>query len=405
MASGLPNPYRTSQVLSSFNDPTQSVGVARPNAFPTPKGGWPDLTGLHELQSSRQSALSHRSIEAALRAYRSGLPKNVQDRVDVAAPRLNDLWVEGPSGEAYLMDKLLPQENTKMYERLRETPYTIWAIQTNHRHWVTVIMGKALDTREDMATKWTWIRQLAVVDPLRDAGAAGRLRMIHRRLRILLETGGQFHFDQGYECTVWAPNQPEVNSDGPMCYWVGKSMMNRLLELYERNLWVHESMWNDLSGWFNEAHQRAEMIGWNAWEGLKRIDYNGRVSLELVNKVGVDDGRGNKIWHDISDRMRPSSNEPESEPVPRPNFWDLPDQQTDQHSTSVQELEEIVLKAMPHKYKVAPTWSPKDYISHETQTRPDNRGAVWPRRTRNRNPWLRLASYGRTPLGTSRNAT
>ncbi|KAJ2987029.1 hypothetical protein NUW58_g4733 [Xylaria curta] len=121
--------------------PVEHVDFASRVAEP-PKG-WPDIRGLHSLNSTRDAWLVGDAIEVSITGYWRGLPESLQQRIGLGIPGLNPkFWHMGPSSdEAVFRAIAIPARRALNKER--ETEYSIFPICTNGNHWVLVVLHKS----------------------------------------------------------------------------------------------------------------------------------------------------------------------------------------------------------------------------------------------------------------------
>lgn len=77
------------------------------------------------------------------------------------------------------------------------------------------------------------------------------------------------------ERIMWVPWQQDGWSCGLRMFWTARNMMDRIQETMDRNGY-DEQIWGSLPGWFNPDQVRWEMIGLNAHEAVKEMNYRGR---------------------------------------------------------------------------------------------------------------------------------
>ncbi|GAP86695.2 hypothetical protein SAMD00023353_2000320 [Rosellinia necatrix] len=319
-------PFRMSQNLCSPSCPIDHI--IDPGAHITqPVGSWPDIRGLNSLNYSRDIWLAGDAIEVSIATYCSGLPKSLYDRIGLGTPGLHPkVWHQGPAGKDALFEAAA-RPPRRVVRRLKETEYSIFPLCTDGNHWVLVVIHKEERPSPEGdggggggggGTEWSHVAQIAVLDPYRQAS---RLRMVYQRLAFWLQRAGGFTISANFRRTVWLPLQKDDASCGPRAYWNAKQILDRLLELHEGGAPYDPSLWDDLSGWFNEPFVRAEMIGRCAAAAVRAMNYRARVSVECVDRVRRRDRRGAE-WEDAGRVMAPPAAdahaEPESRPRPRP---------------------------------------------------------------------------------------
>ncbi|KAI8631597.1 hypothetical protein F5Y19DRAFT_463300 [Xylariaceae sp. FL1651] len=395
--------YRTGQNVCSVTCPVEHIDLPG-RRIKKPLMGWPDIRGLNSLQLARDEWLNYGAIEVAIRAYHSGLPKILQDRIDIQAPEYDSLFAGGKTG-AEALRTILSLKNTRLYNRFKRSEYSIWPINTNGNHWVTVVLHKQQrPTKQDKKKmEWSHITQMAIIDPFR---SAPNQRMVNAQMRRFLENDGNFTFAPGYERTVWGPLQRDTTSCGPRSYWCAKQIMDRLLELHEDGIDYDESIWNDLSGWFNEDFIRGEMIGRNAWDGVRAMDYNARLAIEIVNQVKK---YGTHRSRNAGEAMKPWTNSNNKKPEKRPwsaslpsGPWSGPRAVSSTHlpdTIVIDDDDSPATKNMwhspaltPNKHRIVPSLSANTHeiivIEDGDPASTKTKGPVWPSAARGPNPFI-----------------
>ncbi|KAI1298092.1 hypothetical protein F5Y03DRAFT_386787 [Xylaria venustula] len=310
--------YRTGQSLCSSACPIDHIDVPG-DKIKEPEGSWPELRGLHSLNYSRIKWLTGDAIEVSIATYVRGLPKGLQDKIGLGIPGIHpNVWHWGTTGEEQLFMVIENNRSRRALNLMKETPFSIFPICTNSDHWVLVLMCKTTPPRVDKKdetekVEYSHVTHVAVLDPFRyDA----RVNMVQDRLRRWLTEAGNFTYAVGHQREMWVPLQEDATSCGPRAYWNAKQLINRLLTFYEAGIDFAEALFNDLSGWFNEHFVRGEMMGRCAWDAVRAMDYNARISVECVSQVRQPERRGAK-WRSADKLMRPadiSNLQPEKRP-------------------------------------------------------------------------------------------
>jgi len=325
--------FFTGQVICSPTCPIEHIDIPG-DRIKAPEEGWPDISGLNNLQASNTQWLSDSAIEAAVREYHSGLAPDVQSWIDVTLPLINsEVFFPGQQGEDALV-KFIYRRRDRMYRAMKQKEYSIFPVNTQGNHWVTVVLHKELSADTDAKGKgkgknkktYSRIGQMAVIDPFRDDG---RIALVTSRMESILRGAAGFQFSENFSRTIWCPHQPDGTSCGPRSYWCAKQLMDRIQGFYESGYFYNERFWGDLSGWFNEDFVRGEMIGRTAWAGVKAMGYNARLAIECVNRVkNYGDRSPDPTWLSAATTMKPSNNHlayekrradkpPPEEPTPR----------------------------------------------------------------------------------------
>ncbi|KAI0394548.1 hypothetical protein F5Y17DRAFT_251142 [Xylariaceae sp. FL0594] len=319
--------FFTGQVLCSSTCPIEHIDIPGDddeNTIKEPERGWPDasLSALNNLQADKSEWLSDTAIEVAVREYHAGLAPAVQRRVDVQHKLIDaEVFVPGRRGEDAL-SKLVARKRDRLWRAMREAEYSIFPVNTRGNHWVTVVLHKELcqdntsagagagagseDTGAGKKQQhYGHVTGMAVVDPFRDSQ---RVALVTSRMESLLKRAAGFTFAEDYQRSIWSPHQPDISSCGPRSYWCAKQLLDRVQALYEAGRFYDETFWDHLSGWFDEAFVRGEMIGRAAWAGVKDMDYRARVAVECVNRVRrYGDRSVNPKWRSAAQTVKPTS--------------------------------------------------------------------------------------------------
>ncbi|KAF2967028.1 hypothetical protein GQX73_g6542 [Xylaria multiplex] len=268
--------YRTAQNLCSASCPIQHIDIPG-NTIKEPTGSWPEIRGLQSLNYSRDKWLNGHAIEVSTKAYCWGLPKSLQDKIGLTEPGVNpNIWLSGkPGRDALHMAIKTPAR--RALALIKKTEWSFLPVCSGGNHWVTVVLHKQKRLTDEKKDEWSHVAQMAILDPFREAS---RMRTIGDRMREWLEKAGAFTFGKDPVKVMWQPLQKDATSCGPRAYWNTKQLMDRLLEMHEAGVSYSNNFWRDLSGWFNEDFVRGEMIGRCAWDGVRQMDWNARVSIE-----------------------------------------------------------------------------------------------------------------------------
>ncbi|TGJ79257.1 hypothetical protein E0Z10_g9509 [Xylaria hypoxylon] len=311
--------YRTAQNVCSASCPIQHIAIPM-NQIKAPSNSWPDVRGLHSLNYSRDKWLAGDAIEVAIATYTRGLPQALQEKIGLGIPGVNPkVWHRGSAGNDAL-NMAIKTPARRGLARLRTTEYSILPVCTDSDHWVLVVLHKERrPTGPGNKIEWSHIAQVAVLDPYRDSA---RMRMVDERMQAWLKQAGKFTYSNNYRRVVWIPMQKDTTSCGPRAYWHAKQLLDRLLELHESGVDYSDYVWKDLSGWFNEDFVRGEMAGRCAWDGVRAMDYNARISIECVNRVKEYD-RPKGAWKKAGELMKPADFS-QMKPEKRPNPQNLP---------------------------------------------------------------------------------
>lgn len=317
-------PHRGARVLCSGSCPVHHVETAARPLKP-PADGWPELPGLHSLNATRTTWLTCTAIETSIEAYVRGFPKPLQDMIGLGELGLNPMiWCNsGPSAYDAGREKLeqaIATPGRRLVQRMKRREYDIFPVCSNNNHWVLVVLHKSQVASKDDPSKMEWSRvmQAAVLDPYRDDS---RIEFVLNTLRKWLVRAADFTFASDFRRNVWVPRQHDTNSCGPRSYWNAKQLLDRLLELHENGVNYDESLWSPLSGWFNESFVREEMTGRCASDLVRKMDYNARVAVEVVQQVKEYStsmaATENVVWMNAGDKMRPMDMTGQK-PEPRP---------------------------------------------------------------------------------------
>ncbi|KAI1398368.1 hypothetical protein F4819DRAFT_468730 [Hypoxylon fuscum] len=258
-----------------------------------PDGKWPSIDGLNKLQSARDAQAHDVSIDKALEAYHFSLPPQVRDMIHLGAAddrifRKNDVEYKRLMASSTSADQAV-------FDNFKSTEYTVWPVFYILRGVLVVIRkenpGKA-------ANGYTRIVQFAILDShgTRDK----RIETLEQKLRPLLTHFG-FTFADEARRTAWVPIQETGGSNASRVFWAARQMIDRILNMVVNGWDYYEGIWEDLSGWYNDDFVRWEMIGLNAYQCVREMDYRARIAVELVNDIRQDDG----TTVDAGDTMRP----------------------------------------------------------------------------------------------------
>ncbi|KAI1212134.1 uncharacterized protein F4807DRAFT_388536 [Annulohypoxylon truncatum] len=270
------------------------IGPNQANDIPEPSSEPPDIRGLNQLQANRETWLNGDAIEKSISSYHEALPRQTRKIIHIADTSIRGIFHRNDRD----FRRLLEGRNNRFYRGFMATEYTLWPCNYEDVHWELVVIHKG---RSDAnSEKWDQILQVAVIDHWKDDGARARNQMITTRLRQLFDAMG-FLIADGCERAVWTPWQKDSWSCGPRVFWSAKHMMDRIQESVAASRGYDEQLWAPLPGWFNADQVRWEMIGLNAYEAVKAMDYRARIGIELVARVL--DKTGN--LRDAGDVMRP----------------------------------------------------------------------------------------------------
>ncbi|RYP71654.1 hypothetical protein DL769_004648 [Monosporascus sp. CRB-8-3] len=272
---------------------------------------------MNKLQYSRREPVSAESMQISIAALHAALPEKLRDQILILVDHVAHTWLTGAQESERYFKKALG--NT--FEKFENQEYIVWPIlvdkDTSEDHWETAIIH--MTTGKD--NKRTHVSQIALIDPLKRHKPAQRSAMVLGRLTKILKYIAKFTIarDEDLWRDLWVPEQRFYNdkSDGPRAYQVCKTMMGRLLTVYETGIGYHEGLWDDLSGWFNEDDVRREMLGKHVWDAVENMGYNARPAVEAVSNVRRSP---NQDWENAGDLMRPMA--PIGEPLEpqRPDF-------------------------------------------------------------------------------------
>ncbi|KAI0111133.1 hypothetical protein GGR51DRAFT_66264 [Nemania sp. FL0031] len=319
--------YRSAQNLCSTSCPVEHIDILVEDLDP-PAKGWPDIRGLHSLNYSRDAWLTGDAIEVAIGEIVNGLPPALKSRIGVGVPGVDpQVFHSGDAGQEALQ-RAIAKPARRLFPTLKETEWSFLPICTNGNHWVLAVVHKQQDQSAPRPSQspsgkirnWTIVSEIVVVDPYR---GSPRVTMVRDRLRDWLEQAGGFTFRRQYDNTgktvVWTPFQRDVNSCGPRAYWAAKQLLDRLLFLHERGVNYDASLWNELSGWFNEDFVRGEMTGRCAFAAVRAMEYRARISVECVSRV--KDYRRPRFaeWQEAAASMRPPPDNSDQTPEQGPS--------------------------------------------------------------------------------------
>ncbi|KAI0018018.1 hypothetical protein F4780DRAFT_557118 [Xylariomycetidae sp. FL0641] len=290
--------------------------------LPTPLRDWPDLQGLHSLSFSRRQWANDVTLSMTLQAYRRGLPKALEDKIEAYAFPLEKCFNSDKEGQARFNQMQEPSYR-RIRREFRKYEYTIWALTLNNVHWVSAVIHKEQRLPSDSAKnakdkkdtgRFTHVAQIAILDPMKSAQS---IQLVQSRLKVILTSWMGCTLAEKSQREIWVPQQHDTVSCGPRAFWAAKQTMDRLLVLHEASQTYNESLWEPQSGWFDEDFVRWQMIGLCAWEIVRAMDYRARVAIELVHDVKVD--KANQST-DAGFHMRPPDHGPDSQNWPKPQI-------------------------------------------------------------------------------------
>ncbi|KAI0153045.1 hypothetical protein GGR57DRAFT_154312 [Xylariaceae sp. FL1272] len=345
--------------------PVEHIGFTQGLKLKRTKLGFPDLSGLHYLNYTRNGWLNRTAVEYALQGYYDGLPPEVQDMVDVQAPDISEIFAGGRTGAKALERILMSSKVAQMYVgSVKTKEYSIWPINVHLGHWVLVVLHKEQRRNpKEKKVEWSQIVQMAIIDPARNHSYH---RTVESQLRRLLERGLGCGFADGYERKVWTPFQHDKTSCGPRAYQAGKTIMDFIQELHEKGIGYNECLWSDHSGWFNEDFVRSEMMGRNAWRIVKDYNYNARIAVEIVHRVKPPvASKQDNAWVNAAIVMRPTDKtglKPETRPV----------------DTKEPEIADFYMEPNQHRVQARPQVKEIIQVAEEEPSQPDIKYPIWP---------------------------
>ncbi|KAI1260396.1 hypothetical protein F5Y18DRAFT_405838 [Xylariaceae sp. FL1019] len=351
--------------LCSESCPVEHLDLLHRKQLKRSRLGFPDLSGLHHLNYTRNSWLNRTAVGYALQGYYEGLPPEVQDMIDVQAPNISEIFAGGSRGADALEHILMGTERPyTLVGSVKTKEWSIWPINVHLGHWVLVVLRKEQRRNpKEHKMEWSQIVQMAIIDPARNHSYH---RTVESQLRRLLEKGVGCGFANGYERKVWTPFQHDKTSCGPRAYQAGKTIMNFIQELHEKGIGYHECIWSDHSGWFNEDFIRSEMMGRNAWRIVKDYKYQARIGVEIVHRVKPPGSKdSDKQWVNAATVMRPT-NKTGLKPEQRP--MDKEDPGT----------ADFYMEPNRHRVQARPQVQEIIQVEEEDPSRPEIKYPIWP---------------------------
>ncbi|KAI0130402.1 hypothetical protein BJ170DRAFT_620077 [Xylariales sp. AK1849] len=194
-----------------------------------------------------------------------------------------------------------------LVDKIRRRPWTVWPLVINKNHWILIVIKLQTQgpRQESIHNKWVEmpaeyhqnVEQVAIVDPMHSHQGPVVTAVWNRLVRFLIAGGLTFSRPEfGHPLRhVWVPPQRDGTSCGPRQYTVVRQFFQRLLVIYEADptsVPYHDSLWQPMSGYFDDVHIRLEMAGFNAAQAVVDSDYHNRVAVELISKY--TDGRNAK---------------------------------------------------------------------------------------------------------------
>ncbi|KAI2619846.1 hypothetical protein GGS26DRAFT_595249 [Hypomontagnella submonticulosa] len=304
--------FTPAQVLCNQTAPTGNTcpiqHILNPNEaeIPRPKDGWPDIRGLHVLQDHREKWANGSTIDACLNMLHDGLYGRLKNKIHIVAADIEDMFTE---------DRPQNFERALGWNRFKRlftrTEFTLWPINYGGYHWELCVIRKSNPDRTNDG--WKNITHFCLMDSWghkRDAANQRRNDFLTGRLKRFFASVG-FTVTENTLRDVQVPAQKDGWSCGLRTYWAARQMINRIQELDIGEYDNQEALWRPIRGYFNPDFVRFEMMGLNAFEAIKRMDYKARMAVELVATVKRRTEKG-EILVDAGDAMRPSA-EPEQD--------------------------------------------------------------------------------------------
>ncbi|KAI0886450.1 uncharacterized protein GGS22DRAFT_128898 [Annulohypoxylon maeteangense] len=370
------------------------IGPNRPEEIPQPPNDWPDIRGLSQLQASRETWLNGDAIELSMKSYHEDLPTQTRNIIHLVDTSIAGIFDRDERG----INNLLKGRYDRFFRRFTQTEYTIWPCNFNDIHWELAVIHKGRS--DPNSDKWDQILQVAVIDHWKDDNYKQRNDIIANRLRRIFTRIG-FTIAAACERVVWPPWQKDSWSCGLRAFWTAKQMMDRINDGVARNTGYDEQLWAPLNPWFNPDQVRWEMIGLNAYEAVKGMNYKARVAVELVGRVLNSSGK----LRDAGDVMRPpprgsrGSPDKDHDSKKPPEGPDEGDDSGDSDDDIIEIPPEVFKKRavaipVPNERRVAPSW-PIKQGDRGTGRRGERNNSVWPRSNAGNPPVQSTSNSGR----------
>ncbi|KAI2463904.1 hypothetical protein F4781DRAFT_425989 [Annulohypoxylon bovei var. microspora] len=273
---------------------TRHLGPSRETELPEALGDWPDIRGLNQLQASRETWLNGDAIEKALKSYYESLPAQTRRRIHIADTSIRGIFHTGEREFRNMLSRPYP----RFFNAFMQTEYSLWPLNYDDIHWELAVVHKG--KTDETTGRWDRVLHIAIIDAWKDASGTERNQMISYRLRHILEKSG-LTFAADCERVVWVPWQKDNWSCGLRVYWSAKQILDRLARDMAEGRSYDEQLWAPMGGWFNPDAVRWEMIGLNAYEAVKEMDYRARIAVELTDQAKNGAGK----LQDAGDVMRP----------------------------------------------------------------------------------------------------
>ncbi|KAI8956724.1 hypothetical protein F5Y11DRAFT_342142 [Daldinia sp. FL1419] len=263
----------------SAQDQCRQVHIELPNQseLPKPLRDWPDIRGLNQLQASRDEWLNGDAIDKAVKIYYDSLPQLAREKIHIA-----DTSIEGIFGDSErAFEDVLARNYRRFFRGFKNTEYVLWPINVRGNHWELCLIRK--QNPSGAVDGWTSVVRVSIIDSWEDSRRGPRKLFVEDRLqKLLLKQNLTFAIDWRKE--VSTARQPDSWSCGLRTFWAARQAMDRIVNMVRTGTYrYNENLWNDMGGWFNPDLVRWEMIGLNAYQAVKEMDYRARVAVELVN--------------------------------------------------------------------------------------------------------------------------
>ncbi|KAI1765654.1 hypothetical protein GGR53DRAFT_489161 [Hypoxylon sp. FL1150] len=328
-------PYKRGMVLCGENDRgvggcdlnhieeegMNDINIPKPRNSDGDDYSFPDIRGFRALQTGPNEWLNADSIESAIGQYHRALPSEVRSLVQIQKTDPPGLFESNGSTATYksAIDGALPRP----FMGISKSPYTIWPANIDGQHWVLLFIRKEVIPNVQPRPRFgnfLRVTDFAILDSwYQTSGAHGRREMIRNRLRrLLMAYGFQFTGDPLRPMTL--PIQEDIWSCGLRVFWAAKNMMDRVAVLVREGLVGKDEslLFDDLRGWFNARATRWEMVGLSGYAAIIGMDFQARLSIELVKTTKVKDGNGiTKGEMPAGNKLRPL-NDAENDRMPPP---------------------------------------------------------------------------------------
>ncbi|KAI2626091.1 hypothetical protein GGS26DRAFT_592870 [Hypomontagnella submonticulosa] len=270
------------------------------------------LHTLNTLQAHGEHPVDRTSLHLCLWILHARLPEIVQNHITIDtfkrvywSSQDNQKWNRYIQAD-FPRDKPTGMQRTPArYRDFYRRPYNFMAIDMavgrggpggqRGSHWVIVVIVTRKNDPED--NMYTVVKDVAIIDPSADPGQRPRVALLWNRIMDLLENMGLLFLDGFRERIVWVPvsnppqdmvaaNNEERWSTGLRAFDIVRQLFGRITDSYCANPLEpvdDDVLWAPLSGWFNAASVRSDLIGMAGVEAMRDLGFHTRIAIEPVD--------------------------------------------------------------------------------------------------------------------------